>query len=436
MRSLKKISKWILGFVLVYVGLECIYRVYRYEALEFDNPKPAKVNLSGPANATGVVESVSDYARYARSNISSFESPLDILDTETGFMYKPNTHVHQRLYDVDGNLLPHISTINTNNFGLISSADTVIAKPATEYRIAILGDSFCATTTSSTPWPLAFEGILNGDSVLKNLTGKTTFKVLDFCLDGTGLVQWPAVYKYKAEQFQPDLVIVNFIWDDLFRKFMYRDTIGIAGDHYAMISCSALPVTLANPHCQSASCFVMDPDKEDYRIKSSRIKREIYDLMVRRLPWFAPYPELLATVLKGRFGLQPRLVVQSQSSLRYKNPEEAVAAIGVGLDSLRKIASMHPKMMVLFHPTIEECRDRQTPPVVQRFMERAKDFNVVNMLNVLPLGAGETEIQKWYNVPYDAHPSDYGAEVYAHAVRGELLAYLTKEKSSHSESEK
>jgi hypothetical protein len=176
----------------------------------------------------------------------------------------------------------------------------------------------------------------------------------------------------------------------------------------------------------------MDPEKEDYRAKSSRIKREIYDQMVRRLPWFAPYPELLASVLEGRFGLQPRLVVRSYSASVYKSPEEAIE---VSLDSLKMIASMQPRMMVLFHPTVEECRDRQTPPVVQRFIERAKNFTVVNMLNVLPLGSGETAIQKWYNVPYDAHPSNYGAEVYANAVRGELLTYLTGEKSSHPESE-
>jgi hypothetical protein len=33
---------------------------------------------------------------------SSFESPLDVLDTATGFAYKPNTRVHQRLYDPKG----------------------------------------------------------------------------------------------------------------------------------------------------------------------------------------------------------------------------------------------------------------------------------------------------------------------------------------------
>jgi hypothetical protein len=34
------------------------------------------------------------------------------------------------------------------------------------------------------------------------------------------------------------------------------------------------------------------------------------------------------------------------------------------------------------------------------------------MLTALPLDASQDEINKWYNVPYDGHPSSYGASVY------------------------
>lgn len=45
------------------------------------------------------------------------------------------------------------------------------------------------------------------------------------------------------------------------------------------------------------------------------------------------------------------------------------------------------------------------------------------MLDALPLDSSEVEIRKWYNVPFDSHPSDYGAEVYARAVSEQLRAY-------------
>lgn len=76
-------------------------------------------------------------------------------------------------------------------------------------------------------------------------------------------------------------------------------------DDYAMIACTTLSATLANPACQSALCFILDPEKPDFQAKALRISKEIYRQEVRRLPWFGPYPELLAVLLKGRFGLNP-----------------------------------------------------------------------------------------------------------------------------------
>ncbi len=130
-------------------------------------------------------------------------------------------------------------------------------------------------------------------------------------------MQWPDVYQYKVERFHPDLLIVSFTWNDPYRKYMYRDTVRIAGEDDAMIVCSTLPATLDNPDCQSAYSFVLNPEEGNYHTTSFRIKQEIYQRMVQRLPWFSPYPELLASLMKGRFSLRPRLVVQSYSAGLY-----------------------------------------------------------------------------------------------------------------------
>jgi len=392
----KRALGWILGLIVVYAFLEIGYRAHQFHKLE-----------SGDAVQLPHV-------------FSSFESPLDVLDTKTGFAYKANTRVHQRLYDQNGVPAPHVSTIVTNNFGLISPDDSALLKPETEYRIAVIGDSFSATTTSSLTWPTALERLLNEDSSLSSLVRKKSFKVLNFGLDGTGFVQWPDVYKYRAEPFRPDMVIVNFMWSDPIRRYIYRDTIKVASDDYAVIVCTALPTKLANPACQSALCFILDPEKPDFRAKALRVSKEIHEQEVRRLPWFSIYPELLAMLLKGRFGLKQRLLVQNYSPILYASQEEAYR---VSTESLRQLAAMNPKLIVFFHPTVEQCLNKKSSDMTSEFMRQARDFKIVNMLDALPLNTDEDEIRKWYNVPYDSHPSDYGAEVYARAARDQLRAY-------------
>jgi hypothetical protein len=392
----RTVLRWILGLIVVYAFLEIGYRVYQFHKLE----------------SAGAIQLPHVF--------SSFESPLDVLDMKTGFAYKANTRVHQRLYDRNGVPAPHVSTIITNNFGLISPDDSALLKPKTEYRIAVIGDSFSATTPSSLTWPTALERLLNEDSSLSSLVTKKSFKVLNFGLDGTGFVQWPDVYKYRAEQFRPDMVIVNFMWSDPIRRYIYRDTIKVGGDDYAMIVCSALPAQLANPACQSALCFILDPEKPDFQAKAFRISKEIHEQEVRRLPWFSLHPELPAVLLKGRFGLMQRLVIQNYSAVLYASQEEAFR---VSTESLRRVAAMNSRLMVLFHPTVEQCLSKKAPEMISEFMRQARDFKIVNMLDALPLNTDESEIRKWYNVPYDSHPSDYGAEVYARAAREQLRAY-------------
>jgi hypothetical protein len=125
MQTLRRLVRLVFIVLVVYASSEIGYRLYRYHKL-LSAKTPQLTHAS-----------------------SSFESPLDIFDSETGFAYKPNTHVHQRLYGPDGTPTPHVSSIVTNNFGLISAESSGVPKSRTEFRIAVIGDSFSATTTSS-----------------------------------------------------------------------------------------------------------------------------------------------------------------------------------------------------------------------------------------------------------------------------------------------
>jgi hypothetical protein len=391
LKAVLRVMGWV---VLVYCVLEVGFRIYRFEKLK------------------------SQYAQKRRYGFSSFREPIYQLDQQTGYAYIPKSRDRQWLYDRDNNLLAHSSSVITNNFGMISPHDAAIDKPRGEFRIAVLGDSFCATTTSDVTWPAAFEDVLNGDENLKRRTGNSAFKVLNFGLDGTGIVQWPSVYKNKAAQFNPDLVVVNFIWDDIYRRFIYRSTLTVADTDRGMFSCTALPADIRNRNCQNGLSFIIDPTKEeDYKQHAQRIKAEIYEDLRRRLPWFSLYPELLASVFGDRLGLRPRLDVQPLPNPHYATADEAVT---VSLNALKEIASMHPRMIVLFYPTVEQCLSKTTPPVVQQLINKAAGIKVINMLQALPTNASQDEIRRWYNLPYDGHPSSYGAQVYAEAAEGQV----------------
>jgi hypothetical protein len=172
----------------------------------------------------------------------------------------------------------------------------------------------------------------------------------------------------------------------------------------------------------NAYLFVLDPSKTNYKLEIHRFKKEMLDHLVGRLPWFSLYPELLASVLNGRFGFHPHLQLKKGPTPNFEIPSEALAA---SQSALRTIAADHPALMVLYHPTVQECLARQAPQDVKELMARMGNLKIENMLDFLPLTSSQDEIKKWYNLPYDQHPSDYGADIYARAVEARVLDYLS-----------
>ena len=284
MKTLLKVG---IGVLLACVALEAGFRVYKYFQLK------------------------SDSERTTRYSFSSFKSPIYELDRDTGYAYVANSRNNQWLYDDENRLVSRASNIIINNFGMMTPSDVTIEKPADEFRIAVLGDSFCATTTSDLTWTAALETVLNGDEKVKRAFGNARIRVLNFGLDGTGICQWPSVYKHKAARFQPDLVIINFIRDDIFRAFIYRDTIKFDENARGMVACTSLPVSLMNRDCHNGLSFIIHPTNENYQARAVQIKSAANLLLIRRLPWFGLYPELLASVAGGRWGLKPRLDVMT-----------------------------------------------------------------------------------------------------------------------------
>ncbi|MGA8232449.1 MAG: SGNH/GDSL hydrolase family protein [Candidatus Acidiferrales bacterium] len=354
---------------------------------------------------------------------------------EAGYAYQSNASNHQWLYDADDDLQSHESEIITNNMAMFGSpTDVKTAKGPDEFRIAILGDSFCATTTSTVPWPTALERLFGADDDFKRTVGKSNIRVLNFGLDGTGLTQWPSVYRSRAANFDPDLVIVNFIGDDILRRFIYRDTLQFGDNDYGMFACTALPVDIGNPACRNGYAFIIDPAHEDYRQRADEIKRRIYMASLRQLPWYSLNPELLATISQGRLGFYPKLELTkrataksaggtgSPSTLHFDTEDQGIRA---SAEAITELASVPHPILILHHPMVTECLAHKSDAIFQHFMQAAGNVHIVDMTVELPQGVSADEINKWYNVPYDIHPSSYGAQVYAENVAKQVRAVLS-----------
>jgi hypothetical protein len=358
---------------------------------------------------------------YTRYGFSTTEAPLYLLDEKTGYSYAPNVSLHFRLYG-EGNNFQRENTLHSNNYGHIALEDDAIERGKDEFRIAVIGDSFSATPTSDVTWPTELQQQLNQDELLKKVTGWSFFKVINFGLDGTGFEQWPNVYENRVKPFHPDLVLINFIWNDLLRRFMYRKTVTIGQGDQVMISCSSLPAELATKDCLNAYSFVIESVSTASK-KIVRIKRELLSAQVSQLPWLSPGPEFLRMLVEGHFVGQPRLRIQRASLPLFDSQEKALAA---SERAVREIASQQPALMLLYHPTLEECLAKEPAPLGAEFMRREPRFAIENMLQYLPLDTSKEELQKWYNVPYDWHPSSYGAAIYAQAVRQRVADYIRK----------
>ncbi|MGC1686985.1 MAG: hypothetical protein WA734_15265, partial [Candidatus Acidiferrales bacterium] len=246
----------------------------------------------------------------------------------------------------------------------------------------------------------------------------------------TGIVQWPAVYRTRAAKFDPDLVIVNFIGDDILRRFLYRDTLQFGDADYGMFACTSLPVGIGNAECRNGLAFVIDPTREDYRQKAIEIKRRIYTASLQQLPWYSLNPELLAAISKGHLGIHSKLQRSKPSTPHYETEDQAIRA---SLEALTQLASVPHPTLLLHHPVVQECLAHKSDPLVQKFIQAASGEHIVDMTGEMPQGASADEINKWYNGPYDWHPSSYGAQVYAESIAKQIRTVISAKAGTKKE---
>jgi hypothetical protein len=239
-------------------------------------------------------------------------------DSQVGYVYARN---------FEGALgHPWHSRWRTNSHGHVARSDYPVAKPVDEWRIAVVGDSFTASIYNTVRWTELLEDRLNASQQWRHLTGGKTTRVLNFGVDGMGLVQFAAKVRHHVPQFAPDMVIVNYVSDDLWRRMRYLFTPGTGS-------------------------------------RTAAIRGYVQSHFLDNIDWIAWRSEALAATLGQRWGMTSQLpldarTILAQPSTRFTSRGEALAA---GRQAVASMLTQYPHALLLHMPCYYELAGEEPP---------------------------------------------------------------------------
>jgi hypothetical protein len=307
--------------------------------------------------------------------------PSSVYDPLTGYRYRPHIEVGPAAR-------PFPVHYRTNNHGLIAREDFPLAKPAGEFRIGVIGDSFTANVTSTLRWTDIVEDRLNASPQWRAATAAQHTRVINFGLDGIGAVQFGAVARHVALPFELDMLIINMIKDDLIRR----------------------------PHVRGREPAVAPKDMAQF-VRAN---------VLAHLSWFQVYPEVLAVVAGPALGLAPRLTMQAVEAvlsrgIYYDTADEAAYASSISIDT---IVDTFAGAIFLLDTSYAEFLGRPTPLADDVFGRIAKEFPAIGWIDVTAdrgRPGSRAELDAWFNVPHDQHRNDVGVRIYGEAVAAFLI---------------
>ena len=338
----------------------------------------------------------------SQSSAAAQPAQFYVPDAYAGYVYAPNFEGRR------GH--PWYSHWRTNSYGHVSQFEYPKEKPAGEYRIAVVGDSMTADVTNNIRWTELLEEKLNASPKWKRHVGDKFTRVINFAVDGTGMIQFAGMVRHHVPPFEPDQIIVNFVSDDILRRMRFPAGAGALTDREASI-------------------------------------RAYVNTYLEQINWFSPCPELFVATVGHMFGLKCALpmdakeLLASQSDQKYTDRREAIRT---SIMAVNDMISVFPNILFLQIPLYHELDHYDIPDwrglveEVQRAVPRARITSMRPQLEKLLEGkllkdrpdlAGMTlhqitalpddrklEIYRWFFLPEDAHYTDYGLTLYANEV--------------------
>jgi hypothetical protein len=375
--------------------------------------------------------------------------------------YQPGKPITFTNFDGAGNISQR-HTVQINNFGWPSQHGYSRSKQPGEFRIAIVGDSMTASINNERPWPDLLQRNLNADRKLLEVLKVQRITVLNLGVAGASMQLMANPLAVIARRFSADMVLVNFIGDDLRRRHgdAFSNTNAapvvpaepaVADDTPPMVTSPDLLIEgvgidllgcdhlreISNPGCRVSPYFFLPRgaqlDKEGInRIKAelasrvfwSRVAKSIKPLLLLEVlgqpaVQRPPAPNSLRKLLRRERPLMDDIVQRPE-----KEQEDLVIALG----AIKFIKSLHKEVMLIHNPVYWYLIGHIREPALEALSAAVsrEGLEVTRMEKYLPPDKSERDWVTWYNLPHDGHWSDFGAEIYAQAVykalRERLLA--------------
>lgn len=369
------------SIMVSYVVIDALHRVFSYNLLKNSLTKIYEAEISVDLSK------------------SNQRSGLYLADPDTGYRYPAN-------FDgVRGH--PWNNKFHMNSHGHVTNREYSIEKPANEFRIAVIGDSFTANINNSVRWTEVAEDKLNSTPEWIAKVGGRYTRLINFAIDGAGFQMFAAIAKYKAQTFQPDALIVSFISDDILRKF--NRPLGL----------QAKPGTPTAETVTNAVNAALDS-----------------------INWLSLKPELaigiLDFLLPSKYSISPQIPLNFTGQLYLENEQrfsDTGKAIHASAQAIESMNALFPNRILYFRnplrhqlagaPTqwdgLEERVAKATPSwtyvdLKPRFL---KDYTHIRPERFRKARLDEKEILKlppeerpdefnWFFYPYDDHYSDKG----------------------------
>jgi hypothetical protein len=320
--------------------------------------------------------------------------------------YPPSTHFAMRQYGIDGALQRSVH-VSTNNLGWVSSDDFSLPKPPGQFRLAILGDSLTASVTNDIPWP----------SVVQIELRKKLPQITIMNLGSPGMnTQLMALLTLPiAQRLAADAVIVNIPIENLdfplVPKADQRQTQPRVQTKTLLIRGVPVPVFCfeSKDDCQLNPTWNVPRGRELTESEVTEIKQIAARVALRNRLLWAPKSFLFST--QG--------VMQSAP---IANPEEQIAA---AVAALLEIKKAYPSLLVTINPLEWYYNPATMPAKSTRFISEATaaGLDVIDMREHLPEASAD-ERHRWWNMPYDGHWSNDGAEIYGRAIADVVMQRL------------
>jgi hypothetical protein len=389
------------------------------------------VGVAGALALYAVAEVAFRYSRYREithapslPRVRFLSRPLVRFDSHIGFRYVPGTPVRQTIVDAH-NRVEHRNTITVNAAGHISRQEDPVERLPDEYRIAVIGDSFTACVFNDVPWPDVLEDRLRDDRELLAALRRNRVRVMNFGMDGTGFAQWKAVYEHEVRRYRPDLVVVAFIENDIWREFRWMDTVPLAegSDTGIVLISTELPVSLDNPRAMLARQLVASEITLASPDLRARAVRHTIERRIAALPWFGVHAELAATGLDAAgVRLPPSLRPRLKYAPDGPRPWMAERGLELAATQIRELSPAAP--LILAHlPTRPEIESATPAPLSGQLRDRVPDVPWVSALEPLRASLGDRTPAAWF-VPNNSHVSNEGARAYAEALHVALRPHL------------